>query len=107
MAYVGKLLATGYVRSFTDSIYSATSSTIITYARFFNVNAGPERIDIYIHKSGQERIEIYLDTSLSSGGSFDLLTGGSEIVLGNGDTLEAAADDENSVGFVLCGAEFE
>lgn len=107
MAYVGRQLASGFCRPFIDTIFEASSSTIITYARFFNQGASPEAVDIYVwNNTTESRVEIYKDTSLAGSGSFDLLTNGSEIVLSSGDRLEASVTDENAVSFLLCGAEF-
>ena len=81
--------------SFTNLLASNSDDAVIGI-RFSNLHSGSVTVDAKITRSSKD-YHLIKEAPIPSGGSLELIDGGSKVVMMNGDTLKAQASMTGSV----------
>ena len=87
------------VGSPTELRAATTTDDAIIGIRCANTSGTAVNISVYV-KNGSNTFFIIKDAPIPTGGSLELIDGGSKVVLQNGDSVEAYASTANSVDII-------
>tara|TARA_Y100000356_G_C11103542_1_gene205694 strand:+ start:54 stop:383 length:330 start_codon:yes stop_codon:yes gene_type:complete len=85
--------------SFTNLLASNSDDAVIGI-RFSNLHSGSVTVDAKITR-GSKDYHLIKEAPIPSGGSLELIDGGSKVVMMNGDTLKAQASMTGSVDAIV------
>ena len=85
--------------SFTNLLASNSDDAVIGI-RFSNLHSGSVTVDAKITRSSKD-YHLIKEAPIPSGGSLELIDGGSKVVMMNGDTLKAQASMTGSVDAIV------
>ena len=85
--------------SFTN-LLSSNSDDAVIGIRFSNLHSGSVTVDAKITR-GSKDYHLIKEAPIPSGGSLELIDGGSKVVMMNGDTLKAQASMTGSVDAIV------
>jgi hypothetical protein len=93
-------IATGNVTTTAAAVYTSTGNTAVTFLSLCNYSAGNVTANVYVVPNGDTAgnlTAVLAEIEIASKDTYQLYAGNEKLVLGNGDSVQANANVDNSV----------